>query len=68
MLSRHDETAFPVPIGQTGEDRCGMSLRDWFAGMAMQAMISRSGSNAVALVAYDFADMMMSARKEKKPE
>jgi hypothetical protein len=71
MINKNDETAFPVPIGQTGEDRCGMSLRDWFAGMAMEAklisgdyMPGRKLESAIDC--YDMADAMMKARKEAK--
>ena len=60
-----------MPIGQTGEDRCGMSLRDWFAGMAMEAMIARGAWSLAypilsAIDCYKWADAMMEARKEVK--
>jgi hypothetical protein len=51
---------------------CGMSLRDWFAGMAMQSLLtaySNTGDDAVliendecetiAVVAYEMADAMI---------
>jgi hypothetical protein len=71
MLDRNDETAFPVPIGQTGEDRCGMSLRDWFAGKAMEAkLISGDWHHGCdgqsASECYDIAASMMEARAEAK--
>lgn len=34
-------TAFPVPVGQTCDDFQGMTLRDYFAGQAMAAILSR---------------------------
>lgn len=43
----------------------GMSLRDWFAGQALGALISdveRYESEAAAKLAYRFADAMMKAR------
>ena len=44
----------------------GMSLRDWFAGLAMQGMMA-SGSQApddrLAAEAYAAADAMLEARK-----
>ncbi len=76
MIDKNDETAFPVPIGQTGEDRCGMSLRDWFAGMAMESLLEPDDVQymdgtpnrraKVARIAYKMADEMMEARKEAK--
>lgn len=45
----------------------GMELRDYFAAMAMQAMLSRSDKNgsedAYAEMAYFMADAMLKARK-----
>ena len=46
----------------------GMSLRDWFAGMAMQGMLSNSlmriSSNPeAALTAYSIADAMIVQRE-----
>ena len=73
MIDRNEETAFPVPIGQTGEDRCGISLRDWFAGQALQGTLDPVDAhygqhNAIALAqaAYGVADAMIEARKEAK--
>jgi len=53
--------------GQTTESE-GMDLRDWFAGLAMQAMISEPSLTATmdefAAKAYQMADLMMKQRKE----
>ena len=56
----------------------GMSLRDYFAAKAMQAMISKHGreddspgffdfatDESIARCAYIYADAMLAARKEK---
>jgi hypothetical protein len=40
MLDRHHESAFPVPIGQVAEDHQGLSIRDWFAGQAIQGLLT----------------------------
>lgn len=53
-------TTFPVRDG-------GMSLRDWFAGMALQGYCARPDlekecQQGFALAAYDQADAMMEAR------
>jgi hypothetical protein len=50
----------------------GMSLRDWFAGMALQGMLacpeSMGGINQFAECAYEYADAMLAEReKEKQP-
>ncbi len=48
-------------------NRLGMTLRDWFAGMALQAMLSDwvFGENEPqAQVAYKMADAMIEARKK----
>jgi hypothetical protein len=45
----------------------GMDLRDWFAGLAMQALLHQ-GSNVYDLMsqrAYRIADEMMEARTRK---
>ncbi len=49
----------------------GMSLRDWFAGMAMQAMMTQTepslrmaSRNAIAIVAYEVANTMIQERSK----
>jgi hypothetical protein len=63
-------TAFPssqygfvAPDGHT----TGMSLRDWFAGMALQGLTSTARwttSHDLSLTAYAIADAMIEARKK----
>ena len=51
-------------------DNHGMTLRDWFAGMALQGIVPcHQGSDAVsdkqlAGWSYELADAMLAARKE----
>ena len=53
---------------------CGMSLRDWFAGMALQGLLAHvigvEGANGrvskYAERSYQYADAMLAARKEGK--
>ena len=88
MSNRNEERAFPSgPMGDsmTFEDgrtnwqypgQPGMSLRDWFAGMAMRGLIEPDDITylegtprrlaKVALVAYQVADAMMEAREAKQ--
>ena len=72
MINRNEEAAFPVPIGQTDERQWGMSLRDWFAGKAMEAMLITGnwnwmhGGDLSASDCYDLADAMMRAGQEAK--
>ena len=49
-------------------------LRDFFAAFAMNGIIARGGlhpdlmpENAIARRAYELADVMMEARKQKEP-
>ena len=53
----------------TSHHSSGMSLRDWFAGMAAQGILSRQGiteinSYDVAITAYLTADAMLEERKK----
>ena len=46
-----------------------MSLRDWFAGMAVTCVEGRLGTfdvNEIASRCYQLADAMLAARKEAK--
>jgi hypothetical protein len=76
-MTKHDNPkAFPLPhFEQNGKFfyQDGMTLRDWFAGQAMAALITKSPptfepSGATHLVrltatgAYDYADAMLAAR------
>jgi len=47
----------------------GMSLRDWFAGMAMQGLVQRTDGpwNDAPRVAYQIASMMLDRRKPAQP-
>ena len=51
--------AFPNPYYS---DVDGMSLRDWFAGMAMQIVFGEP--EEIANSAYELADAMLTKRKE----
>ena len=59
-----DILAFPQPINPSEQGR-GMTLRDYFAAKAMQAMTHRGEANVqmVAIQAYALADAMMKARE-----
>jgi len=57
------EPAFPIPA----DAECsGMTLRDWFAGLALQALLANPGDGEfdIATVAYEHADAMLEARDE----
>ena len=64
--------AFPCGDQQGTEPDYGMTLRDWFAGQAMAAIISKipfqefpedwSPYKKAAIGAYDYADAMLEAR------
>ena len=65
--------AFPInsPSGtpEYSPTRDGMSLRDWFAGMALQGLCAAPGTAywdqiRHAKAAYEYADAMIVERKE----
>jgi hypothetical protein len=58
----------PYPNGEIVLGRPGMTLRDWFAGMALQGRATRLGNphehrDLLASDCYDIADAMIEARK-----
>jgi hypothetical protein len=66
-----NQSAFPwmVDDGKTVTGNKGMTLRDYFAAKAMQAIVSRGIVNEVPLEiyatnAYKMADAMLKAREE----
>lgn len=74
-MKNKDRPAYPVPLneGETLGAKCGkadgLTKREWFAGMAMQAIVSNPakdgitrGKNGVPLIvkyAYEYADAML---------
>ena len=64
--------AFPAifEITDTSYIQQGMDLRDWFAGLAMQAILSRADARFTTTLdyvggkAYQYADEMMKAREQ----
>lgn len=55
------------PWRKYDKTRPGMTLRDWFAGQALSALIledkkSERANDILANIAYDIADSMLSAR------
>jgi hypothetical protein len=69
-MSNNNEPAFPSDRFL----RSGMTLRDYFAAQAMAAMLSIENvhlintETQIATLAYQQADAMMKARKQKKDE
>ena len=57
-----------VPAGQWASAHQGMSLRDWFAGLAMNGYLANSnGGDDIegrVVYAYEVADGMLRAREE----
>lgn len=61
------EGGFAFPLGSGGGWRNeGMTLRDWFAGLAMQAIIQndRSIYESASARAYSVADAMIAEREK----
>ena len=58
-----NQPAFPQPINPSEQGR-GMTLRDYFAAKAMQALIDNDGLfSEIPTQAYKLADAMMKARQ-----
>lgn len=74
-MSDKDLLAFPLPQGDANvcHSVAGMTLRDYFAAKAMQALIAKTPFQEfpqdylpyqkTAIGAYDYADAMLEARK-----
>ena len=66
--------AFPIAITGSHETYLGMSLRDYFAGMALQGMYSNPNCNAFGChdqtkeEAYEIADAMITHRTKQQKE
>jgi hypothetical protein len=62
-----NELVFPVK--QIGNDlSTGMTLRDYFAGLAMQGMITRTNQSTkeeISEYAYEVADAMLEERSKE---
>lgn len=67
MTIKDGGPAFPRP----GNEWEGVSLRDWFAGMALQGMCAKLGINAtadtplIALASYRLASAMLAEREKR---
>ena len=66
-----EKLAFPLHPEHYDKNESGMTLRDYFAAKAMQAMISRTpwdengfSYSLVSESAYDIAEKMMKAREQ----
>ena len=60
--------SYPDANGQICWGTDGMTLRDWFAGQALQAIAARNTDRTYlddAEEAYSFADAMITAREVK---
>lgn len=55
--------AFPNNVGNIAYK--GMTMRDWFAGQALYAARYCDSATEMAERAYEIADAMLAARKEK---
>lgn len=62
----NDQAAFPVVVPEAWDSvQCGMTLRDYFAGQALIALINRNNIHNLEMVvenAYVYADAMMVER------
>ena len=57
--------AFPLqPASEPSAHYLGMTLRDYFAGQAIQGFDMEYGDDYISQRAYEIADAMIAARKE----
>lgn len=66
MSTPENPKAFPWPQGE-GYGEGGMTLRDWFAGQALSALIEYKPT-AAARLAYEHADALLAARSKGGPQ
>lgn len=62
-----NDTGGPAfPHSRLGSDADGMTLRDWFAAKAMQAIVHEAEKfwAGAAPLAYEYADAMLKARNQ----
>ena len=64
------ETIYAFPVESRSASRLGMTLRDYFAAKAMQAILSNPdtpimGFDTIANQSYCVADEMLKARSKK---
>lgn len=65
---KKSNTGYAFPVAATAENypQTGMTLRDYFAGQALEGMIADHTNLCLPLLAkqaYDIADAMLEARK-----
>ena len=53
------------PCGEYRVPFQGMTMRDYFAAKAMQALVEKSYFDTTARLAYEIADAMLAARENK---
>lgn len=64
MAKNDGGPAFPCPIEDATQ--CGMSLRDWFAGMALQGIVIHAHYiDDMAKTSYEVADAMIAERDKE---
>jgi len=67
-VSAPDDGGSAFPFAEATTDFSvspGMTLRDWFAGMALQGMLDRTYGMKIEIIAarsYEMADAMIAAR------
>lgn len=72
-VADYDHQTFqPATVDESKRQLSGMTLRDYFAAKAMQALITNAGSDTslrsqVAAHAYGFADDMLASRAFSHP-
>lgn len=76
MNTDDNPSAFPNPEDAWNSREWGLTMRDWFAGQAINGVVAHLGPGqgdsssgvpaTIAEAAYEIADAMMEARKRKE--
>lgn len=66
-MINHGGCAFPINGGYQDSQDNGMTLRDYFAARAMEAMITKgiTGVGFIVEYAYEYADAMIKQRNKQ---
>lgn len=72
-MSKRDDGGWAFPVKSSLQSGCGMTLRQWYAGLAMQGLVPRvidsmdpigDLDKCVAQIAFQVADALIAEDKE----
>ena len=63
-MKNADMPAAPIPRGVYNDDTAGLTKREHFAGLAMQALLAHHGTVVNGTFAVEFADALLKALEQ----